>query len=53
MTSLTKEAYYRLRAESYPHDDPEALLRYRRALAWLNIKDGMRPWNVQRVQLKI
>lgn len=38
---ITKEDYYKLRAESYPLDDQEALVRYGKALAWLNVKEGM------------
>jgi len=37
--SITKEMFYRLRAESYPLDDPEAMIRYGRAIAWLDIKE--------------
>ena len=38
---ITKEEYYRFRGESYPFDDPEAALRYRRAIGWMRIEDNL------------
>jgi SAM-dependent methyltransferase len=40
-SELTKEDFYKIRAESYPLDDPEALLRYERAMRWLELKEGI------------
>lgn len=36
---ITKEEFYRMRAESYPLDDQEALLRYGKALPWITFKE--------------
>lgn len=38
---ISKEDYYRVRAESYPFDDQEAKVRYQNALNWLILKDGV------------
>lgn len=38
---ITKDAFYRARAETYEVEDPEALVRYRRAMAWLDVKEGI------------
>jgi SAM-dependent methyltransferase len=35
--SITKEQFYRERAKSYPFEDREAIVRYRRAMKWLDI----------------
>jgi SAM-dependent methyltransferase len=34
---LSKEAYYRERSKSYPLEDPEALIRYKRAIDWMDL----------------
>jgi len=39
MMKLTKQDYYKLRAQNYPIDDREALFRYRRLLGWFQLKD--------------
>lgn len=39
MSSISKEAFYRERAKTYPFEDPEALIRYRRAIDWMDL-DG-------------
>lgn len=38
---ITKEEFYRVRAYSYPTDDPEALIRYSRAISWLEVRSGL------------
>ena len=38
---ISKEDYYRIRAESYPLDDQEAKVRYQNALKWLILKEGI------------
>jgi SAM-dependent methyltransferase len=38
--AVTKETFYRIRAESYPLDDPEAMIRYGRAISWLDVKEN-------------
>lgn len=38
---ISKEEYYRTRAKDYPNDDPEAILRYKRAIEWMPLHDGM------------
>ena len=38
---ITKEDYYKLRAETYPFDDQEALIRYGKILDWLDLKEGV------------
>lgn len=40
INKISKETFYRMRAESYPMDDPEAMIRYGRAMSWLDIKGG-------------
>ena len=37
---VTKEMFYRIRAESYPMDDPEAMIRYGRAMSWLDLGEN-------------
>lgn len=39
--SITKEAFYEARAKSYPMEDPEALIRYSRAMSWIEIKNDI------------
>jgi SAM-dependent methyltransferase len=34
---LTKEEYYRERSKTYPLEDPEALIRYKRAIEWMDL----------------
>jgi SAM-dependent methyltransferase len=38
---ITKADFYRLRGESYEQYDPEALVRYRNALEWILLRDGV------------
>ncbi len=38
MSSISKEAFYRERAKTYPFEDPEALIRYRRTIDWMNLE---------------
>jgi SAM-dependent methyltransferase len=38
---VTKEEFYRLRDESYPLEDPEAIIRYRNALRWMSPRAEM------------
>ena len=49
MSSISKEAFYRERAKTYPFEDPEALIRYRRAIDWMNL-DG--PLSIREVGCK-
>jgi len=39
--TISKEAFYQTRAESYPLEDPEALIRYARAMSWIEIKNSI------------
>lgn len=49
MSSISKEAFYRERAKTYPFEDPEAVIRYRRAIDWMNL-DG--PLSIREVGCK-
>lgn len=37
---LSKEIFYQLRGETYSLTDPEALIRYERAMTWLDLKES-------------
>lgn len=49
MSSITKEAFYRERAKTYPFEDREAVLRYQRAIDWIDL-DG--PLSIREVGCK-
>lgn len=49
MSSISKEAFYRERAKTYPFEDPEAVIRYRRAIDWMDL-DG--PLSIREVGCK-
>ena len=49
VSSTSKEAFYRERAKTYPFEDPEALIRYRRTIDWMNL-DG--PLSIREVGCK-
>lgn len=36
MKKITKEDFYRERAKTYPFEDPEALIRYKNAIEWID-----------------
>lgn len=38
---LSKEDFYRERAKSYPFEDPEALIRYKRAIKWMDLSQNV------------
>jgi SAM-dependent methyltransferase len=46
---MSKEAFYRERAKTYPFEDPEALIRYRRTIDWMDL-DG--PLSIREVGCK-
>ena len=37
----TKAEYYKIRAIDYPLNDPEALIRYQRAIRWMDVRDNL------------
>lgn len=41
MKNISKEEFYRQRGDAYQLIDPEAEVRYRRALKWLKLKNGL------------
>lgn len=49
MSSISKEAFYRERAKTYPFEDPEAVVRYRRVIDWIDL-DG--PLSIREVGCK-
>lgn len=49
MTNISKEAFYRERAKTYPFEDAEALVRYWRVIDWM-ILDG--PLSIREVGCK-
>jgi SAM-dependent methyltransferase len=49
VSSISKEEFYRERAKTYPFEDAEAVIRYRRAIDWMNL-DG--PLSIREVGCK-